>query len=203
VSDSLPIHILKQAGTLPEGAIICPKDFLHLGTRPAIDQALTRLWKGGRLLRIGRGLYSAMVQGHFGPRYPYVPELLSSLAAKTGETIVRGEGWAANLIGLSLHVPMREIHLTSGRSRLLQFSKRIVELRHAPSWKLLLGNSLEGSLIRGLDCIGPDYYKELFPSPQAWRAWRHWPEVAWNDLVRVCSELPAWIAGAIREGAHA
>jgi Family of unknown function (DUF6088) len=40
------------------GKWVCtPKDFLDLGNRAAVDQALSRLVKDGLLRRIGRGLY--------------------------------------------------------------------------------------------------------------------------------------------------
>ena len=34
-----------------------PRDFLDIGSREAVDQALSRLVKAGRLRRVGRGLY--------------------------------------------------------------------------------------------------------------------------------------------------
>jgi hypothetical protein len=36
-------RILNQARTLPEGALISAKEFLHLGSRAAVDQALKQL----------------------------------------------------------------------------------------------------------------------------------------------------------------
>lgn len=44
-----------------EGGLLSPKEFLHLGTRAAIDQTLTRLTKEGLLLRVGRGVYALPV----------------------------------------------------------------------------------------------------------------------------------------------
>ena len=56
----LAATILSAARTLPEGGVISPKEFLHLGTRAAIDQTLSRLAKEreGLVLRIGRSLYT-------------------------------------------------------------------------------------------------------------------------------------------------
>ena len=45
---SSPEQIMAYAATLPEGALLHPKVLLHLGTRAAIDQALSRLAKRGR-----------------------------------------------------------------------------------------------------------------------------------------------------------
>ncbi len=50
-------QIMERASTLPEGAPIAAKSLLHLGTRAAVDQALSRLVRRGRLMRAGRGVY--------------------------------------------------------------------------------------------------------------------------------------------------
>ena len=54
---SLPQSILSHAQSLPEGGVVSPKEFLHLGSRAAVDQALSRLTKEGKLLRVARGTY--------------------------------------------------------------------------------------------------------------------------------------------------
>ena len=38
-------QIMERASTLPEGAPIAAKSLLHLGSRAAVDQALSRLMK--------------------------------------------------------------------------------------------------------------------------------------------------------------
>ena len=58
---SLPESILLHAQSLPEGGVLSPKEFLHLGTRAAVDQALSRLTKEGRLLRVAREIGRAHV----------------------------------------------------------------------------------------------------------------------------------------------
>ena len=47
-------QILEHAQRLPEGAPIAAKALLHLGERAAVDQALSRLMKRGKLLRADR-----------------------------------------------------------------------------------------------------------------------------------------------------
>ena len=65
---SSPEQIMTYAAALPEGALIHPKALLHLGTRAAIDQALSRLAKKGELLRVCHGIYVRPVATRFGPR---------------------------------------------------------------------------------------------------------------------------------------
>jgi hypothetical protein len=195
--------ILEKSRALPEGGILSPKEFLHLGSRGAIDMAFIRLMNEKKLFRIGWGLYTAPVRWRFGVRFPACNALLAALSAKTGETIVVHGAMAANQIGLSMQVPVREIHLTSGACRKIRLNKAVIELRHAPAWQLLLGNSLEGKLIRALACFGPQYAKELFPNLKAWKEWRAWPEVNWQTLSEVSAALPSWLAKVINEMAYA
>ena len=63
-------QILAHAKRLPEGEPISAKGLLHLGTRAAVDQALSRLAERGHLLRAGRGIYLRPVEGRFGTRTP-------------------------------------------------------------------------------------------------------------------------------------
>ena len=120
----------------PEASPICPGALLHLGTRGAVNQALSRLARSGRLLRICQGVYMRPVETRFGRCAPSVDKSLQSLSELWGETIVPNGGGAANWLGLTTQNPVRSVYLTSGRSRRLLFGKHPVELRHAPRWQL-------------------------------------------------------------------
>ena len=63
-------------------------------------------------------------------------KVLTSLAALWGETIVPCGGMAANALGLTEQVPVRQVHLTSGPNRKLKLGGPMVELHHAPRWHL-------------------------------------------------------------------
>jgi hypothetical protein len=51
---NLAHQILTHAATLAEGASLSAKALLHLGSRAAVDQALSRLARGGELLVSGQ-----------------------------------------------------------------------------------------------------------------------------------------------------
>ena len=62
----------------------------------------------------------------------------------------------ANALGLTAQVPIREVFLTSGASRMLHLGNRCVELKHGNRWQLLLGNRPAGKVIRALSWLGPE-----------------------------------------------
>ena len=53
-----------------------------------MDQALSRLVKAGKLLRVARGSYTAPVSSRFGCRAPAPRSVVEALAARTGEAVV-------------------------------------------------------------------------------------------------------------------
>ena len=185
-------NVLATASKLSEGEILSPKDFLHLGSRMAIDQTLSRLAKQGQLIRISRGVYVAPIISRFGSRPPTVEKTVKSLATKTGETIVPHGAAAANALGLTTQVPIREIFITSGPSRKLTFASRFVELKHVPHWQLIMSDKLAGMAIRALAWLGRTHIETGLA-----KLCTQLPVKEWKHLVAVRSSLPSWMAESI------
>ena len=80
--------ILQETATLPEGTPITAKMWLHLGSRAALDQALSRLVRRGKLLRAGRGVYVAPVASRFGSRAPSVQKVVKNCPCGEGKRLV-------------------------------------------------------------------------------------------------------------------
>lgn len=195
---NLNSQILERARVLPEGALLRAKELLHMGTRVAIDQALSRLVKGGQLLRAGRGMYVRPVETRFGARPPSVPKVVEALGAAKGETLVSSGAAAANALGLTTQVPVRIVYLTSGRTRLLSVGAQTVELRHAPRWQLELPESRAGQAIRALAWVGEERASEAVRSLRG--------KLSSTDiqaLAAVQGRLPTWVAKQVSSLAHA
>lgn len=152
---SLPKRIMAHALSLPEATPIRPAGLLHLGKRAAVDQALARLALARRLMRICRGVYMRPVETRFGVVAPRIGWAVEALADLWGETVVPCGGSAANRLGLTTQNPVRDVYLTSGRSRQLHFGRIMVELRHEPSWLLAAPGRKAGDVIRALFFLGP------------------------------------------------
>lgn len=151
---SLPERIMEHADAVPEATPICLSALPHLGRRGDVDQALSRLARSGRLLRICRGVYMRPIEMRFGRYPPSIAESLRALADLWGETIVLSGGSAANWPGLTTQNPVRSVYLSSGRNRRLCFRKHPVELRHAPRWQLAAPHRMAGVVIRALAWLG-------------------------------------------------
>lgn len=189
----LPERIMEYAEARPEATPLCSTALLHLGTRSAVDQALSRLTRSGRLMRICQGIYMRPIETRFGIRAPSVYKALAALSALWGETIVPHGGSAANRLGLTLQNPVREIYLTSGRSRRLCFGEHhTVELRHAPRWQLISPYRKAGDIIRALAWLGPEEVEDGLDVVL--------PELSmddWDELSAARAVMPVWMAEAM------
>jgi hypothetical protein len=189
---TLPESILLHAQSLPEGGVLSPKEFLHLGSRAAVDQALSRLVKYSKLLRVGRGTYVTPVSSRFGTRAPAPEKVVASLAALSGETVTPHGAMEANSLGLTQQVPIREVYLTSGRTRKLTLGRSEVLVKHVPRWMLALGTGPAGAAVRALAWMGPAHASESLTTLH-----RTLPNSEWLALASSRAGLPSWMARAI------
>lgn len=190
-------QILEHATRQPEGTPVAAKSLLHLGNRAAVDQALSRLAGRGQLLRAGRGVYLLPVTSRFGNRAPSVEQAVEALAAQRGEIIVSSGAAAANSLGLTTHVPVRSVYLTSGRTRKMNVGKQIVELRHAPRWQLTMAHRPAGQAVRALAWLGPERAAAALKTLKC-----KLPPAAFSELVAAAPQLPTWLARSIGKVAH-
>jgi Family of unknown function (DUF6088) len=190
-------QILALAAGLPEGTPLAAKSLLHLGSRAGVDQALSRLAERGELVRAGRGIYLRPVASRFGTRTPSVEQAVEAIAAQRGEVIVPNGAAAANALGLTTQVPIRSVYLTSGRSRIMNLGKQVVELRHAPRWQLALADRPAGQAVRALAWLGPEKAEVALEALK-----RKLPPSTFGELVAAAPRLPTWLAKSVGKVAH-
>ncbi len=186
---TLAKQVLEHAAGLPEGTPLASKELLHLGSRAAVDQVLSRLVRRGKLLRAGRGIYVRPVESRYGARAPSTVKMVEGLATQRGETIVSHGAAAANLLGLTTQVPMRAVYLTSGRSRHLKLGAQTVEFRHAPIWQLILPGRVAGDVVRALAWLGPEKAGEAIG-----RLRSKLPPAELEEVAAARARLPTWVA---------
>jgi len=185
----LPQQIASELETWPTAEPISAKGLLHLGSRAAVDQALSRMTRRGQLLRIGRGLYVRPVTTRFGMRSPEVSTVLEAVQKETGEIIAPNGAATANQFGLTTQVPLRTVYLTSGRTRNLKLGAQTVELQHAPRWQLTLAEKPAGAVIRMLAWSGRKRSRALTAELKSKLS-----SETVEELSRVRSRVPTWRA---------
>jgi hypothetical protein len=147
---------MRRARSTGRGGVFTPSDFLDLAARAAVDQALSRLVKSGKLRRLARGLYDfPKVHPKLGPLSPVPDDVAQALARETGSHVQISGARAANALGLTTQVPAKSIYLTDGPSRRVVLGKRVVDLRHASPKHLIAPGSAAGTVVQALRHVGP------------------------------------------------
>ncbi|MGP2494452.1 DUF6088 family protein [Mesorhizobium sp. PUT5] len=153
---SVPHRIMRRARGGGRGGVFTPSDFLDIAGRAAVDQALSRLVKAGKLRRLARGLYDyPKVHPKLGALSPAPDDVARALARETGSQAQIAGAHAANALGLSTQVPAKSLYLTDGPSRRIVVGKRVVDLRHASPKHLIAPGSPAGTVVQALRHVGP------------------------------------------------
>src|SRR5882672_3570998 len=184
-------NILNQVRTLPEGALITAREFLHVGSRAAVDQALKRLKERKELMPLYRGVYVRPVKTRFGTRAPAAEKVVERFAATRAETVVAHGAAAANSLGLTTQVPTKLVYLTSGKNRRLKLGAQVVEMKHAPQW-MLLPSHRAGEAVRALAWIGERRAAQALTALK-----QRLPQSAVDELIAVRPALPGWLSKSI------
>ncbi|RJF89852.1 hypothetical protein D3874_04445 [Oleomonas cavernae] len=147
---------MKRARASRRGSVFTPADFVDAGSRAAIDQALSRLVRGGKLRRLARGLYDfPKTHPKLGGLAPSPDDVARALARETGSVVQITGARAANALGLSTQVPAQSSYLTDGPPRRVVLGKRVVDLRHASPKHLIAPGSAAGTVVQALRHLGP------------------------------------------------
>jgi hypothetical protein len=125
-------QIIKRIRAKRRGWVFAPKDFIDLGSRAIVDQALSRLTRQGIIRRLGRGVYDFPKQhALLGTLSPDANDLARAVAPKTARKILASGASAANILGISTQVPAKATYLINGRSRSKKIADRTVIFKHA------------------------------------------------------------------------
>lgn len=122
--DSIDKAILERIQAAGPCIVHTPRDFLDLGSRAAVDQALSRNARAGRLHKAGRGLYEWPRHHRIWGHLPAAPEAVAeALARRDRLTLVPvppppGSGVTCQF-------------LTDGRGRRIRHGKSLIVFRHA------------------------------------------------------------------------
>lgn len=138
------------------GKVFTSKDFLDLGSRDAVDQALSRLSKIGDIKRIGRGLYHyPRVNPRLGIAVsPDADDIAQALARQTGARVAPSGAVAANRLGLTTQVPGRLLYLTDGHSREVTASDLVFTFKHVAPKDFPPGSPASAAVFQALRHLG-------------------------------------------------
>ena len=193
---SVDAAIRAELGASAAGKVFSPVDFLHLGSRAAVDKALSRLAAAGTVRRIARGLYD-MPRTHaiLGPLLPSAGDIAKAIAGKGKLRLQPSGAYAANLLGLTEQVPMKLVFLTDGMSRTVQIGNQSILLKHTTPRNMATAGRISGLVIQALR-----HFKQEHIDEQMVKTLR--ARLSADDKAVLLADIPlapVWIASVMRQ----
>lgn len=172
--------------------------FLKLGSRSAVDKALSRLVEEGVIQRVARGVFVRPKKSRFiGNVMPEVSRVVKVIAKDHGETVQVHGAEAARRFKLSTQMPTTPVYYTSGPSREIRVGNLTVKLIHTTSHrKLQHAGKKPGLAISALWYMGKDNI-----DAEVVRRIREGLSSEEFETLRN-SRMPAWMASAIENYAQ-
>lgn len=194
MANSVPSRLWKQITKHGRGYVFTPSEVLHLGTRSAVDQALSRMVKAGKVRRIGHGIYAyPQLNSLVGEVPPSPAAVAQALARGRGAEAQVSEAAAANSLGVTTQVPARVVYLTNGSPRRRRVGNTVIEFRHAAPQRLAGAGSAAGTVTQALRFLGPEG-----ASGQMLERLRHQLSLRQRKQLRALLPLmPAWMHPAL------
>jgi len=147
--------VVKRVDSHGDGWVFTPTDFLDVGSRAAVDQALSRLARAGAIRRLRRGIYDyPRRHPQLGLLSPTPDDVARAVARRAGQSIQMSGAQAANVLGLSTQVPARPVYVTDGPSRTIRVGPQTIRMRHARRFAGARGPSQ--MVFRALSHLGKD-----------------------------------------------
>lgn len=181
--------ILKRIRAKHRGWVFTPRQFRNLGTRAAVDQALSRLHLSGHIRRLTRGIYEfPKTHPHIGVLSPSPEAIAKAMAERTGSRIMISGAKAANLLGLSTQIPAQNLFLTEGPSRTVRIGNQTISLKHVTHSKMIGAGTEAGIVIQAVRSLGREGVHEIPVQSLAKRL----PRPVKEAVKRLAPNAPAW-----------
>ncbi len=173
-----------------------PTEFLDLGSRSAVDLALSRLVKKGILRRVDRGVYGFPEKNRLiGELSPRPEAVAKALARKGAQKLLPSGAFAANLLGLTEQVPAKIEYLTDGRSRQVMIKKLPVVLKQTTPARLATAGRVSGTVSQALRFLRKDQVNDEVIEKLRQRL----SAADKAQLLRDIPLVPAWVGEAFRK----
>ena len=178
------------------GWVFTPINFLDLGSRMAVDQALGRLTKSGTIRRLSRGLYDYPVKHpDFGDLPPNYDRIAQALVGRDNLKIQPSGAYAANLLGLTEQVPAKIVFLTDGPNRKVQVGKRTIILKRTTPRNMATAGRISGLVIQALRYLK----RGNIDSAVVMKLKRRLSDDDKSTLMNDIRYAPAWIGNIFRK----
>lgn len=199
ISQSIEKSVLSRIYGRGRGSVVSPSDFLDLGSRGAVDLALSRLTKKGILRRVDRGVYGYPEKSRLiGELSPRPEEVAKALARRGNRRLLPSGAYAANLLGFTEQVPFKVEYLTDGPTRRVMIRKLPVTLKQTTPARLATAGRVSGTVAQALRFLRKERVDDAIVEKLRERL----TEDDKKQLLRDIPLVPAWVGETFRRVAE-
>jgi hypothetical protein len=146
--------IFERMKKAKRGLVFFASDFTAYSNSKTSSKALARLTKQGKIMRVGRGIYTIPRKSKFFGRVSSgIEEIVRGIARRDKVRIMPSGLFAENLLGLSTQVPMKIVYLTDGTPRKLMIGKTPLIFKKTTPKNLATWGEVTGLVIQALKSI--------------------------------------------------
>ena len=192
-------RIRQHISTLPLGTPFSVGMFLSMGSRAAVDQALSRLVQAGTITRVTRGVFVRPRENFYlGKLAPEPASVAKLLAAESGAVLEVHGAEAARRFGRSTQMPTQAVYYTSGPTRRRRLGKLQVTMKHVSPRYMKLAGTQAGAALSAFRYLGKrQVTQEVVRAVKAKLA-----PAEFERLVSAPEAMPGWLAAAVRAQAE-
>ncbi|MGR3807777.1 Transcriptional regulator, AbiEi antitoxin, Type IV TA system [Pasteurella testudinis DSM 23072] len=151
-------EIRERITTLEPGVLFSSREFVELGNRAVVDQALSRMVRRGEIERAARGFFFRPKKNRFIGNVPLdVQTVVEAISQQNGETVQVHGAEAARQFKLSTQMPVQTVFHTNGATRKIRVGNKEVQMLHTSNQrKLQHAGTKVGLAISALWYLGKD-----------------------------------------------
>jgi len=195
-TQSIDATVLRRILAHGTGWVFTPDIFFDLGSRMAIDHALSRYARSGRIRRLARGLYDyPKKHPKMGVLAPERDDVAKALMGRDAVRLQPSGAYAANLLGLSEQVPMKTTYLTDGPSKRVKLGNQEIILRRTTPRNMAAAGRVGGLIIQALRHIGQRHVDDKVINTLRTRLSKNDK----NQLLKDIRYAPGWIAAVMKQ----
>lgn len=157
MSESIEIQVLNKIKRNPRGRIFFVDSFSTISNAKAVNKALGRLVKSGKLERVSTGIYvRAIVDNYIGKVLPSIEEVAVAIAQRDRAKILPTGSFAMYKLGLTTQVPLNIVYYSDTSARKIKIGKQTITFKKASSKNLSFVGETSKLAIQALRTIGKD-----------------------------------------------
>jgi hypothetical protein len=178
------------------GVVFFTTDFASYGNSKTCNKALERLTKQGKIMRVGRGIYTIPRKSRFfGHVTPSIETIAQGIARRDKARIIPTGLFAENLLGLSTQVPMKVVYLTDGTPRKLMIDNMLLIFKKTTPKNLATYGKISTLVIQALKSMK----KEKITDYEIEKVVNHLKKENPKYLVHDMKSVPDWIRKIMRK----